>query len=229
MTVSDPRTGWRRAAAIGGAISVALVVASGVLEKGLPRATASAQTIADYYARHSHWHRIEAGIVVGALSMVFFLWFLATLYERLRTAEGPRGHVAPMALGAGIAFTALFGVLNASRGAIGEVLTLSRPFREGALDPQLVRVVAEVGGLVYVSALVVGAVLIASASAVVVRTRVVAPWVGLLGAVIAAVVLVGAFLVPRVVVDLLLAWVLLLSLTMAVQRSTPAAGAAAPV
>ena len=205
------RPGWQRAAAIGGAASVVLVIASGALESGLPRANASAEKITSYYATSSHWHRIEAGVIVGALSMLFFLWFLSALHSRLRAAEAGSGRVASMALCAGVAFTALFGVLNALRGGIGEVLAHSTPFRNAPLDPQLVRLTAELGVLVFIAALVVGAVLIAAASVIALRTGVFASWLGWAGALFAAVVLVGAFVAPSVVVYLVLLWVLVVS------------------
>ena len=127
------RPGWRRAAAAGGALSVVLVAASGLLESGLPRVDSSTAKIASYYASESHRHRIEAGVIVGALSMLFFLWFLSALHARLRTAESGQRRVASMALAAGVAFTGLFGVLNALRGAIGEALAHSAPFRQRRL------------------------------------------------------------------------------------------------
>jgi hypothetical protein len=55
---ASERAGWQRAAAAGGAVSVLLVIVSGALESGLPRANASAAKIAAYYASRGHWHRI---------------------------------------------------------------------------------------------------------------------------------------------------------------------------
>ena len=217
---ASERPGWQRAAALGGAASVVLVIASGALESGLPRANASAQKITTYYASRSHWHRIEAGVIVGALSILFFIWFLSALHGRLRAAEAGSGRVASMALCAGVAFTALFGVLNALRGGIGEVLAHSTPFRHAPLDPQLVRLTAELGVLVFIAALVVGAVLIAATSVIALRTGAPARWLGWSGALLAVVVLVGAFVVPSVVVYVVLLWVLVVSVVLAMSSSS---------
>jgi hypothetical protein len=213
-TAASERPGWRRAAAAAGAFSVVLVVASGLLESGLPRVDSSTAKITSYYASKGHWHRIEAGVIVGALSMLFFLWFLSALHARLRGAEGGERRVASMALAAGVAFTGLFGVLNALRGAIGEALAHSAPFREAALDPQIVRLLSELGVLVYVAALVVGAVMIAASSVLTLRVGALSAWLGPVGAVISLVVLVGAFILPGAVVYLLLLWVLAASVSL---------------
>jgi hypothetical protein len=218
---ASERAGWQRAAAAGGAVSVLLVIVSGALESGLPRANASAAKIAAYYASRGHWHRIQAGVIVGGLSMLFFLWFLAALHARLRAVEAGEQRVASMALAAGVAFTALFGVLNALRGVIGEVLARSTPFREQPLDPQLVRLVAEIGVLVFAAALVVGAVLIAATSVIALRSGVPAPWVGWAGALMSLIVLAGAFPYPSVVVYLLLLWVLIVSVAIATESRQP--------
>jgi hypothetical protein len=217
---ASDRPGWRRAAAAGGAVSVLMVIVSGALESGLPRANASAAKIASYYASRGHWHRIEAGVIVGGLSMLFFLWFLAALHARLRAVDPGEHRVASMALAAGVAFTAMFGVLNALRGGIGEVLAHSSPFRGQPLDPQLVRLVAEIGVLVFAAALVVGAVLIAATSVSALRSGVPAPWLGWTGAVISLIVLVGAFPFPSVVVYLLLLWVLIVSVALATDSAS---------
>jgi hypothetical protein len=197
-----------------------MVIVSGALESGLPRANASAAKIASYYASRGHWHRIEAGVIVGGLSMLFFLWFLAALHARLRAVDPGEHRVASMALAAGVAFTAMFGVLNALRGGIGEVLAHSSPFRGQPLDPQLVRLVAEIGVLVFAAALVVGAVLIAATSVSALRSGVPAPWLGWTGAVISLIVLVGAFPFPSVVVYLLLLWVLIVSVALATDSAS---------
>ena len=217
---ASDRPGWQRAAAAGGAVSVGLVIVSGALESGLPRANASAAKIASYYGSQGHWHRIEAGVILGGFSMLFFLWFLAALHARLRAAGPGEQRVSSMALAAGVAFTALFGVLNALRGGIGEVLAHSSPFRQQPLDPQLVRLVAEVGVLVFAVALVVGAVLIAATSVSALRSGIPAPWLGWTGALVSLIVLAGAFPFPSVVVYVLLLWVLIISVVLATESAT---------
>jgi hypothetical protein len=218
--------GWQTAAALAGVISVLLVVVSAGLESGLPRGGASGQAIANYYAQKSHWHRIEAGVLAGALSMVFFLWFLGALRQRLRVAEGGAARVTSVAFAAGVVFVALFGVLDATRGVIGVGLDVYKPFRNGLLDPQLVRVIAVLGAVVYIHALVVGSVLIGATSAITLRTGALPGWLGWLGAVIAVLVLVGSFVVAGVAVYLLLVWVLTFSLVLAIgpKAQAPADG-----
>jgi hypothetical protein len=204
--------GWQRAAAAAGAVSVILVVVEAALQSGLPRATASTSKIASYYASSIHWHRVEAGLILGALSSLFFLSFLGVLRARLRAAEGGSARVTSVAFGAGLVFAALFAVLNALRGAVGVALNGSSAFRHSPLDPQLVRLTSEAAAGVYVHALVVGAVLAGACSVVALRTGILPGWFARAGAVLGILVLVGAFVAAAVAVYLLLLWILVLSL-----------------
>ena len=68
--------------------------------------------------------------------------------------------------------------------------------------------------LVYVAALVVGAVMIAASSVLTLRAGALSAWLGPVGALISLVVLVGAFILPSAVVYLLLFWVLCASVSL---------------
>jgi hypothetical protein len=211
--------GWQRAAALGGAVSVILIVVEAALQNDLPRSTASTGKVASFYLSSSHWHRVEAGLILGALSIPFFLSFVGLLRTRLRAAEGEPGRVAAVAFGAGLVFSALFAVLNGARGAVAVALDVSGPFRHGGLDPQLVRLTSELSAVVFVHALVVGAVLVGACSVVALRTGLWPGWLAWAGAVVAVLVLVGAFVAGGVAVYLLLLWILVVSLLLATAPS----------
>jgi hypothetical protein len=196
-------------------VSVILIVVEAALQNDLARATASTTKVASFYLSASHWHRVEAGLILGALSIPFFLSFVGLLRTRLRAAEGEPGRVAAVAFGAGLVFSGLFAVLNGARGAVAVALDVSGPFRRGVLDPQLVRLTSELSAVVFVHALVVGAVLIGACSVVALRTGLWPGWLAWSGAVAAVLVLVGAFVAAGVAVYLLLLWVLVVSLLLA--------------
>jgi hypothetical protein len=197
---------WMRAAGAGGIVSVVLVVAARLVAGDAPGVTASANEIASYYAKSSHWHRQEAGLIAGAVSMVFFLWFLGALRARLRVGESDRRSLSSVALAAGIAFAVLYAALSTMRGVVAFALDSSHAFRSAALDPQLVRSLEQARGLFFLYALVAGAILIAASSMLALRTRVWAGWLSIGGMVIALLVLIGAF-VATGAVFLVLAWI----------------------
>jgi hypothetical protein len=208
--------GWARAAGAAGIASVVLVVAGRVVAGGVPHVTASAHTIVSYYAKRSHWHRQEAGLLLGALSMVFFLWFVGGLRARLRAGERAGAPLSSVVLAAGVAFAVLYAALSTMRGVIAFALDGSHAFRAAALDPQLVRSLEEARSLFFLHALVAGAVLMAAASLLALRTGVLARWLGAGGLAVAALVLVGAF-VASAVVFLLLAWILVVGVVLTAQ------------
>jgi hypothetical protein len=102
------------------------------------------------------------------------------------------------------------------RGVIAFALDGSHAFRAAALDPQLVRSLEEARSLFFLHALVAGAVLMAAASLLALRTGVLARWLGAGGLAVAALVLVGAF-VASAVVFLLLAWILVVGVVLTAQ------------
>jgi len=148
--------------------------------------------------------------VLGALSMVFFLTFLGGLRAKLRSAEPAPGWLSAVVLAAGAIFAVLFAALSTARGTVSFALDNSHAFRAGPLDPQLVRILESVRSLFYLHALVAGAVLIAATSVIALRARQLPAALGWGGLVIAAVVLVVAFL-SIAVVFLLLLWILAIS------------------
>jgi hypothetical protein len=101
------RTGSARAAGASGIVSVVLVVASRLVAGSVPQVTASSHALLSYYAKRSHWHRQEAGLLLGALSMVFFLWFLGGLRSHLRVPARPAVNLSSVMLAAGAVFAVL--------------------------------------------------------------------------------------------------------------------------
>jgi hypothetical protein len=202
----DSERDWVRAAGAAGIASVVMVIAARLVAGGAPGVAASASEVASYYAKSSHWHRQEAGLIVGALSMVFFLWFLGGLRARLRAGESDAAPLSSVALAAGVAFAVLYAALSTMRAVVAFALDGSHAFRAAALDPQLVRTLEQARGLFFLYALVAGAILIAASSLLALRTRVWASWLSAGGIVIALLTLVGAFLATAAVF-LVLAWI----------------------
>jgi hypothetical protein len=210
-----------RLVGLAGIASVLLVVGDAIAAGEVPRETASAQRILSYYATRSHWHRQELALVLGALSMVFFLTFIGGLRGALRSAEPAPGWISGVVFAAGVAFAVLFAGLSTMRGTIAFALDNSHAFRAAPLDPQLVRVLEEARSLFYLHAMVAGAVLIAATSAIVLRTRVFPAALGWGGLLTAAIVLIGA-LVSTAAVFLLLLWIVIVAAALASQTPSQA-------
>ena len=206
--MSEARADWVRLAGAGGIVSVALVVAARLVAGSAPDAKSSTSSIVSYYASHTHWHRQEAGLLLGAASMVFFLWFLGGLTARLRSGERGDGGLSSALLAAGAAFAVLYAALSTMRGITAFALSGSHAFRAAGLDPQLIRSFEQARSLFFVFALVAGAVVVAASSTLSARLRVWPAWVSYAGLLVALLVLVGAFLAAGAVF-LMLAWIVL--------------------
>ena len=199
-----------RAAGVAGIVSVLLVIGDAIAAGSAPRETASTHTILTYYANSSHWHRQELALVLGALSLPFFFTFLGGLRGMLRAEEPRPAWISSVVLAAGAAFAVLFAALSTMRGVVAFALDNSRAFRVGPLDPQLVRILEQARSLFYLFALVAGAVLIAGASTIALRTRLLPAAVAWGGLVIGAIVLIVAFF-STVAVFLLLLWIIVVA------------------
>ena len=89
-----------RLAALGGAVSFALILAFGNLTTGSPRATDSAQKIFNYISAHDN--RLQLAAVLYGLAMPAVLLLLSGLFRALREAEGGKAGLAVAALGGGV-------------------------------------------------------------------------------------------------------------------------------
>jgi hypothetical protein len=213
-----------RAAGVSGIISVVLVVAGRLIAGSAPKVSASSNAILSYYAGHSHWHRQEAGLVLGALSMVFFLWFLGGLRSRLSGRAGSGAALSSVVLASGAAFAVLYAALSTMRGVIPFALDGSDAFRSTPLDPQLVRSLEEARSLFFLYALVAGAVMIGASSMLAQRTEALPRWLVATGLAIAVLVLIGAF-VASGAVFLLLAWIVVVGIAMTAPHNAERANA----
>ncbi len=136
------------------------------------------------------------------LAAPLFLVFLAQLCRRLRSAgqfaEGWTGLV----LGAGVAFAAMLAVSAISRGVLAQSIRFSD---EPIPGPDTLRYATELSGALFgMGTMPFAAIAVAIASVIVVRTGVLARWLGWLGFVVAAltlalaVLLVGGFANPLI-------------------------------
>jgi hypothetical protein len=178
VLMSAERT-WIRYAGYAGFIGVfitfygALTALFPVLPSG---ATAA---IRDYYA--SHRVAVTGGAYLTGLGAPFLLWFISALRAALARAEGGAGVLAWLSFSGGVATTvlALFPSICAA------VLALNPQRDDGVL-----RAVFDLGNLTFALVFFVWAAFVAAASVLMIRTGVLARWLGWFGIVVTVVFLI---------------------------------------
>ncbi len=168
---------WEQWGALAAIAFVVLLIASVLIGGSPPKVTDSAAKITKYFSDNQD--ALKIGSYLGGLALIPFLWFLGTLFGRLRRAEGGAGRVSQIALIGGVVLVALAMVGN----AITAVGALHLDQSAGAFI-----VASAVFG--YVSFAAAG--FVAATSVVVLRTSFLPSWFGWAGAAVAIVWLVGA-------------------------------------
>lgn len=158
-------------------------------------------------------------VVLELIAMLCFIPFLGYLYSILRRAEGEGGWLAPTAFGAGLVD------LTIKLGSIAPSFAAKQP----GLEPQLHDALHKMNSVAFIVTMLPIGVMMAAVAIVILQTRVLPRWLGLLAALTAPACLVnGMFLDAEFgpAFLLFLLWVLIASvaLTMRAGRATATAG-----
>jgi hypothetical protein len=223
---SETPTGWQRWAAIGGVVFVALLVLGVVLAGDQPGANSSTTDINAFYADSGSRGAALAQAYLAGLAAVAQLGFLASLRSTLRQAEGEPGTLSTLAFGSGLAMLVLLMAAIALRAAVPPAFGFGDEFKNGELDPQLVRLFDAPFYWLVVYASLAGAEMIAATAAVARRTAVPAKRLGRYGYVAAVLALTslvfpGGFAIP-------LLWIVTVSIVLA-RRSDPGGSRTKPL
>lgn len=163
-------------AATGILFVVLSIVGFGIVIPTPPDLNAPAQDWSSYFL--AHHDAVRAGIVVLAVAMFAFIWFLGTLTSLLRIATGtPR---LPS-----IAFAG--GILGAASLMVGLGAEAVAAYRPQGVDPLITRALNDIFVLIGVTAIPAFAALFAATALVILRTGAFPAWLGWLLAVAAAV------------------------------------------
>ena len=210
-----------RWAPLAGIIFVVLMVTGSFFVLDVPAAAAPAQEIADYLADSGNHTRNIIGAYMWVVGALAFLWFLTRLRSVLRRAEGGTGAISNLAFGAGVAFTAVWMVSAAAFAAVAYAVEL----RDAPVsDPDLVRVLPPMGGLLLLlGAGFAGLLLLLATSVAIFRAGVFPRWLAWLG-IVAAI----ALLFDVIYLNILpfWVWVFIASIVMLVRREEMATAAA---
>jgi hypothetical protein len=211
---------WVRWAPLTGVLAVACSLVGVMFALNQPQDKDSNTKIVAYFADHSHRVQGVIGFFVFLAGMLFLLAFLASLRERLLTAEGQPGRFSALAFGAGIASLPLWAVSMLLANAASFAANESSTFR---LDPNTFRLLADTAYYAWVAAVVVSSVVVWATSAVVLRTAVLPRWYGRIGILAGVVQLFGFFFFPFFVW-----WLWLITTSVLLARRPTAAKATVP-
>jgi len=174
---------WERLGAATGILFVVLLMVSIFMVPTSPDVNASPGTIAGYYSDNRT--AILVSGYIGGLAVPVFLWFLGSLFQTLRRAEGEHARLSIVCLGGGIA-TAAIALLSA---IFSTTLAWSSALRG---DGGAVRSLFLMSTFSLQFVFFAIATFVAAASVLMIRTGVVHRWIGEAGVLFAMLMLVGA-------------------------------------
>ena len=203
------RIRWERWTPASGVAFVVLFVVAFIVG-GDEIGNSDAEIVAYYGDGGTRASEIAAFFLV-VVAVLFFLWFVSALRDRLSSVEAAPKSLSTLAFGAGVATA----VLLVAALALFTVVSFEIEFRdEFQLDPNLARLIETAGILLFTGAVMFASVLVTATSVLALRTAVLPNWLGWLGLPVAVALLLAIFFFPFFV---LLAWVLVVSVTLIVR------------
>jgi hypothetical protein len=174
---------WERLGAATGILFVVLLLVSVFLAPATPDINAAPKDISAYFSDHRNVVLVSS--YIGGLAVPVFLWFLGSLVQTLRRAEGEHARLSIVCLGGGVT-TAAIALATAGFTA---TLAWSSALHDDGGAVRALFVLSAIGLQFIYFAM---AAFVASASVLMIRTGVVSRWIGEAGVVFAMVMLVGA-------------------------------------
>jgi magnesium-transporting ATPase (P-type) len=207
---------WERWSALAGVLFVALFMLGIALSDNSGDTTAKLQS---YYGDSGHRTREFVAFFLIVAAGLAFLSFLGTLRAAVMKAEAGPGTLSGLVFGPGIAFVGLFLAGNAISRAPA-ALADEKNFK---LDGNTAELFNDAGYMLFVSGVMVAAIMVLSVSTSALRTGALPAWLGWVGLIVAVTMLFAIVFIPILI---FLAWVLAVSLVMVVAASR--IGAAPP-
>jgi hypothetical protein len=164
---------WEQVVASGGIVFVLLQLgAQSLIQIGgiEPSFDAPAEQALQFFAGRNDT-LFPIGGYLSTLSFIALIGFLGVLWNTLRTAEGPPGALAFVALGSGLVLAAV--------GFAGQAYWGIAWFRAGdGLSPEIAAILFDLGNFTFAASWVLAAGLVLATGAVALRTGVLPGWLG---------------------------------------------------
>ena len=184
---------WERWNPLAGVLAVVGMVVAFALLSSAPSTNDSDAKIATYFTTQAHQTRGIIGFFVFVAGVLFLLVFFSVLRGRLADAEGGSGRLAALAFGSGVASSVLF--LGSIALFQGPALTTDDT-GQFVLDPNTFRLVNDTAYEFWVAAVIVGALVVWTTSAVGLRTGLLPRWFCWLGVLVGVIQLAAIVFVP---------------------------------
>jgi hypothetical protein len=211
-----------RWAPLSGPVFVILMIAGFIIAGSSPDSDASDTKIAAYLAKSSNQSHNETAWIILLVAMLFLVAFFGTLRSRLVETEGGIGRFGAMALGAGIASSVF---LITAISIFVSPLIAADDAGKNVLDPSVYRITQDLGYMLWVSSVVVGALAVWATAAAVFQTGVLPRWFGWFSVVVGIICLPALFFFPIFVYWL---WILVAGILLFLRPATVVAPVAAP-
>jgi Domain of unknown function (DUF4386) len=212
----------QRWSALSGIVFVVLMLTGAYFVTDVPAGDASAQEIAGYLDDSGNHTRNIVGAYIWVVGGLAFLAFVTGLRAVLRRAEGDPGMLSSLVFGAGVVFTAVWSVSAAALATVA----YSVKFADAPVsDPDIVRVLPQVGSLLLLlGGGFAGIVVVLATATLIYRTGVLPRWLAWFGILVAI-----GLVFPVAYMNILpfVAWVLVASIAL-LRRQKESATAAAP-
>ena len=169
---------WERIGAFAGIAAVVLSILATFLYPQEPRIDSSAATTLAWV--HAHRTGIQAGMILGVFAAGIFGWFVGHLRHELHRAENGSEMLSPTVFGSGIAV----GVF-AALGALPVALLAFMDAQPGGIqDATLVRMLGDLGQVLYGLGAIMTAVFAFAIGVAVLRRELAGAWLGWLSLVV---------------------------------------------
>jgi hypothetical protein len=210
---------WERLSPLAGVLAVAGILVGFAINSGSPDTNDSDAKIGAYLASHSHQVRNFVGFFLFLAGILFLLVFFWVLRARIAAAEGGPGRLAALAYGCGVASAVLW--LTAAIFFTGPSVAANDTSKFH--DPSGYRLMSDIGYEFWVAAVVVGALVVWTTSAAVLRRGLLPRWFGWLGILVGVLLLLAVFFIPAFIY---MGWIVVTAVLLAwrVGRAPPLAG-----
>ena len=211
---------WERWGPFTGVLAVICWIVSFIVGSDSPDSSSSDAKIAGFYTSHSHQIHDAIALFVFLAGILFLLGFLAALRSRLMEAEGAPGRLTALAFGSGVASAVLFVIAIAFFLSPAITANDTGKFR---LDPNTYRLFQDTGYVMWVGAVIVGALVVWATSAIALRSGLLPKWFAWLGVLAGILQLLAVFFIP---VFIFWGWILIVSMFLFIRSGrTPVAPA----